>query len=169
LTYRPPAAVDDGVDSKANEALEEDKLKKTLAVLVLTLSLAPLARAADLQAELMAVEKMLWTAWGKKDGEPFKKFLTADAVEIVAATTPAAGRDAIVKDITTLPCELRSFAHQDPKLRKLTKDVVVLSYTATQDATCSGKKMPPKVFSTAIYVLQKGKWMQTQYQETPLD
>jgi hypothetical protein len=29
--------------------------------------------------------------------------------------------------------------------------------------------MPPKVFSTSICVLRNGKWMQTQYQETPLD
>lgn len=144
-------------------------MKKTLAVLLLTLSFAPFAQAADLQAELMAVEKALWTAWGKKDGEPFKKHLTADALEMVASTTPAFGRDAIVKDITTMPCELRGFTHADPKLRKISKDVVVLSYTATQDATCSGKKMPPKVFSTSIYVQQKGKWLQTQYQETPLD
>ena len=32
----------------------------------------------------MATEKALWTAWGKKDGEPFKKALTADAVKVVA-------------------------------------------------------------------------------------
>jgi uncharacterized protein (TIGR02246 family) len=143
-------------------------MKKILA-LTLALAFAPLAMAADLQADLMAIEKSLWTAWGKKDGEPFKKSLTADAVEVVAGTTPTFGRDAVVKDITSLPCELRSFAHQDARLRKLAKDVVILSYTATQDATCSGKKMPPKVFATSVYVLQKGKWMQTQYQETPLD
>jgi hypothetical protein len=64
---------------------------------------------------------------------------------------------------------LRSFAHKDAKLRRLSQDVVVLSYTATQYATCAGKKMPPKVYATSIYVKQKGKWMQTQYQETPFD
>jgi hypothetical protein len=66
----------------------------------------------------MAIEKNLWTAWGKKDGEPFKKILTADAVEVVAGTAPVIGRDAIIKDITSLPCELRSFAHKDAKLRR---------------------------------------------------
>jgi uncharacterized protein (TIGR02246 family) len=98
----------------------------------------------------MAIEKNLWTAWGKKDGEPFKNILTADAVEVVAGTAPVVGRDAIIKDITALPCELRSFAHKDAKLRRLSPDVVVLSYTATQDATCDGKKMPPKVYATSI-------------------
>jgi Domain of unknown function (DUF4440) len=144
-------------------------MKGLIASVVLLLGIAPLAAAADLQAELMAQEKMLWTAWGKKDGEPFKKHLTADAVEIIAGAAPATGLDAIVKDITTHRCELKSFAHQNPKLRKLGADVLVLTYTATQDTTCGGAKMPAKVFATVIYVRQKGKWMQTQYQETPID
>ena len=144
-------------------------MQRALATLALTLAFTPFAMAADLQADLMAIEKNLWTSWGKKDGEPFRKSLTADAVEMVAGTAPTIGRDAIAKDITSMPCELRSFAHSDARLRKLSKDVVILSYTATQDATCAGKKMPPKVFATSVYVLQKGKWMQTQYQETPID
>jgi uncharacterized protein (TIGR02246 family) len=143
-------------------------MKRLLAMLMLFV-FAPLAAAADLQTELMAQEKSLWTAWAKKDAAPFKKLLTADAVEIIAGTAPATGLDAIVKDITSHNCEMKSFAHQNPKLRKLGADVVVLTYTATQDTTCEGKKLPAKVFATTIYVRQKGKWMQTQYQETPLD
>ena len=57
----------------------------------------------------------------------------------------------------------------DGKLRNVNKDVVILSYTATQDTTCAGKKMPPKVFSRSVYVQQQGKRVQTQYQETPID
>ena len=83
-------------------------------------------------------------------------------MEVVAGTAPVVGRDAIIKDISSLPCELRSFAHKDVKLRRLSPDVVVLSYTATRDATRDGKKVPPKVYATSIYVKQKGKWMQTQ-------
>lgn len=144
-------------------------MKRLFAALVLAIGLVPPAMAADLQTELMAQEKSLWTAWARKDGEPFKKHLTADAVEIIAGTAPATGLDAIVKDITSHNCEMKSFAHQNPRLRKLGADVVVLTYTATQDTTCDGKKLPAKLFATVIYVRQKGKWMQTQYQETPLD
>ena len=53
-------------------------------------------------------------------------------------------------------------------MHKLGADVVLLSYTATQDATCEGQKMPPKVYSSSIDVRQKGKWMMTHYQETPI-
>lgn len=165
-----PAPPHDDIRRLADKPTEGDtRMKGLIATLVLLLGLAPLAVAADLQAELMAQEKMLWTAWGKKDGEPFKKHLTADAVEIIAGAAPAIGLDAIVKDITTHTCEIKSFAHQNPKLRKLGADVLVLTYTATQDTTCGATKLPTKVFATVIYVRQKGKWMQTQYQETPID
>jgi hypothetical protein len=144
-------------------------MKRLFATLVLLLGLAPLAVAADLQAELVAVEKSDWTAWGKKDAAVVKKIATVDAVSIIAGVAPAIGRDAIIKETTTHTCEMKSFAIQNPKLRKLGADVAVLTYTATQDTTCDGKKLPAKLFSTAIYVQQKGKWMKTQYQETPID
>jgi len=144
-------------------------MKKLAAALLLLFALTPPAMAADLQAELMAIEKTLWTAWGKKDGEPFKKHLTADIVEVIAGAVPVVGRDALVKEVTTMSCELKGFAHKDARLRRLGTDVVVLSYTSTQDATCDGKPLPPKVYSAAIYVKQKGKWLQTHYQETPID
>jgi uncharacterized protein (TIGR02246 family) len=144
-------------------------LKIILATLTFALAMVPLPAAADLQADLLAMEKTMWTAWGKKDGTPFKTMLTADAVEVVAGTAPVVGRDAIVKSVTTLPCELKSFAFADGKLRKVSADVAIVSYTATQDATCEGKKLPPKLHSTAIYVKQKGKWLQTSYQETPIE
>ncbi len=144
-------------------------MRRLFAALLLACGLVPLAMAADLQVDLLAIEKGLWTAWGKKDGAPFKTALAVDAVQIVAGTAPIVGRDAVVQVVTTLPCELKRFAFQDARLRKLGTDVVALSYVATQDATCEGKKLPPKIQSTSIYVQQKGKWLQTHYQETPLD
>jgi hypothetical protein len=61
-------------------------MRKVFAMVFCTLALAAPAMAAGLQAELMAMEKVFWTAWGKKDGEPFKKHLTADAVEMYQET-----------------------------------------------------------------------------------
>jgi uncharacterized protein (TIGR02246 family) len=117
----------------------------------------------------MAQEKMLWAAWAKRDGEPFKKVLAQDAMEVIAGTRPAVGRDAIVKDITSHTCETKSFALQDPRLRMLSADVALLTYTATQDTICGKDKLPPKVLATSIRVKQQGKWMQVHYQETPIE
>jgi uncharacterized protein (TIGR02246 family) len=144
-------------------------MHKFVAVSFLLLTLVPPVAAADLKSDLMAREKAFWTAWGKKDGAAFKTGLTADAVEVVAGYGPIAGRDAIAKSISALPCELRSFDFKDPTLRRLSSTVVILSYTATQDATCDGKKMPPKLHAMSVYVKQSGKWKNANYQETPID
>lgn len=141
-------------------------MNTVLAIALLTSVVVPPAMAQDLKAELMAIEHSLWTAWGKKDAGPIERRLTEDAVQLVAGTAPVAGRDAIANVIKTLPCELRSFNHQDATLRQLTPDVMILSYTATQDASCEGKPLPPKVRATSVYVRQKGTWLQASYQET---
>jgi len=141
---------------------------KTFAIVLLMGLAASPAQAQGLKADLMAIEHRLWTAWGKKDAGPTQRQLTEDAVQLVAGTAPVTGRDAIADAIKTLPCELRNFSLQDTDLRRLTSDVVVLSYTATQDSSCEGKPLPAKVRATAIYVRQKGDWLQASYQETPL-
>ena len=144
-------------------------MSKLFAVPVLLFAFASGALAADLKEDLLSTEKALWTAWGKKDGQLVGKHLTPDSVQVVAGTAPVVGRDNIVKSTATLPCELRSFAFSDATLRRLAATVAVLSYTATQDASCEGKKLPPKIRSTAIYVQQGGKWLVASYQETPLE
>lgn len=144
-------------------------MRKLLAAVLLLYGLSPFALAADLTEELLAMEKTLWTAWSKKDGEPFKKALAADALQIVAGVKPLAGREAIIKEVTSHGCVVKGFAFQDPKLRKLGAEAAVLNYVATQDASCGAQKLPPKVMATSIYVKQKGKWTNVQYQETPID
>ena len=60
------------------------------------------------------------------------------------------------------------FDFQVINVRQLADDVAVLSYVATQDASCGGEKLPPKVYATSVYVRHEGKWLSTNYQETPL-
>ena len=140
-----------------------------LVVSFLLVSLAPVVVAADLKGDLMAREKAFWTAWGKKDGAAFKTGLTADAVEVVAGYGPITGRDAIAKAISSLPCDLKSFDLKDATLRRVSSTVAILTYSATQDTTCEGKKMPPKLYSTSVYTLKSGKWLNAHYQETAVD
>ena len=145
-------------------------MKTAIATLLpLMLAVAAVPASAGLQEDLVAMEKANWTAWGKADGEAFRKNLSEDAVQVVAGTEPLAGRDAIVKEISANTCVLKTFDFKDVKLRQLTPDVAILSYTATQDTTCDGTKLPPKVHSTAIYVKKDGKWLNANYQETPLE
>ena len=144
-------------------------MKSMIAILVLIFSVGSPAMAGNLQEELVAVEKSLWTAWGAKNGEVVRKHSTEDAVQIVAGTGMFVGRDAIAADIAGHDCELERFAFHDVKLRQPVADVAIVTYTATQDAMCDGKKLPARIQSTSVYVRQGGEWLQTSYQETPID
>jgi uncharacterized protein (TIGR02246 family) len=132
---------------------------------ILMFALASVAVAEDLQSELTALEKSLWTAASKKDPAPFRKVVTDDAVQVTAGGM-LTGKEAIIKD--QMSCELRSFALHDVQIHQLTPDVVALHYTATQDATCNGEKSPSKVASTAIWQKQNGKWVNPVYHSTPI-
>lgn len=145
-------------------------MKHSIAALLFASVIAmPLTAEADLKEDLVAKAKRMWVAWGKADGKVFEEQLTEDAVQIVAGTGMVSGRDAIVKEVSAGGCELRGFEFERTKLRKLSKDIAVLSYTATQDAVCGENKLPPKVQSTSIYVKKKKEWKLIRYQETPID
>jgi uncharacterized protein (TIGR02246 family) len=143
-------------------------MKSIVAMLVLMLTTTTGAVAGDLKDDLLAIEKSSWTAWSNKNGQFFKDVLTADAVQAVAGAGVTSGRDKIVADVSSHTCVVKSFSFADPKLNKLGDDAAVISYIATQDATCDGKALPAKVYSSAIYVRKDGKWRCTHYQETPL-
>ena len=74
-----------------------------------------------------------------------------------------------IADVSSHNCQMKEFELSDSNLRQVSPDVAILTYTATQDTTCGGQKMPAKVYSTAVYVRQDGKWRSTSYQETALE
>src|SRR5215210_4606183 len=86
---------------------------------------ASFAVAADLQADLMANEKAMWTAWGKKDLEPFKKLTSADYVSVVGNRAPIVGQEGYLKYVRSHSCELRNISLQDATMQRLGKDVAV--------------------------------------------
>ena len=132
------------------------------------LTLAAPAAAKDLRGDLMANEKLFWDAWGKRDPAPFRKSLTVDAAQIVAGAAPLAGREAIAKSIAGHSCQIRGFSFSDSSVRMLSSTVALLNYSATQDATCEGTTLPPKLRVTSIWVRQGKMWRNANYQETPV-
>ena len=145
-------------------------MKHSFAALLFASVIAmPLTVGADLKEDLVAKSKRMWVAWGKADSKVFEEQLTEDAVQIVAGTGMVSGRDAVVKEVSAGGCELKGFEFERIELLKLSKDIAVLSYTATQDAVCGENKLPPKVQSTSIYVKKKKEWKLIHYQETPID
>lgn len=141
--------------------------RSQIACLILVGSLAGGAIAGQVEDRVLAKEKSLWAAWQKHDGEAFRKAVTADSVQVITNTAPIVGRDAVVKSMIDPDCTLKSFSLSDEKAHRLAPNVIMLTYIATQDGTCGKETLVPKVRSTAIYVLEKGEWLERYYQETP--
>lgn len=48
----------------------------------------------------------------------------------------------------------------------LDKDTMLMTYTAAQDATCSGKKQSGKVIAASVWQKKNGKWVSPFHQAT---
>lgn len=142
-------------------------MKPSHAVWLLVVLFANPALAGPVEDQVLAKEKSLWAAWQKRDGEAFRKAVTADSVQIITNTAPLVGRDAIVKAMADPDCTLRTYSLADESAHRLAPNVIMLTYVAKQDGACGSEPLTPKVRSTAIYVLQKGQWLERYYQETP--
>ena len=145
-------------------------MKTLLAALMLVVAAVPPAVAADdLQENLLAREKVFWTAWGNKDSGPTRKETVESFVQVVAGVGMTEGREAAAKVIETHNCVMKSFEFSDANLRRPAPDVAILTYVATQDTSCGGQKLPKKVFVSSTWVKRDGEWKGFQYQETPID
>jgi hypothetical protein len=141
--------------------------------LVSTIALAVLMSAVPMFAENnQAVEKSLkaneqagWQAWKDKDPKAFQEMVPDDVVNIADGMVER-GKQAILKDLSSGACSVNSFSLSDFSFQWIDKDAVMLTYTATQDATCNGKKQPGKVIASSLWVKKGGKWMSPFHQET---
>jgi hypothetical protein len=127
----------------------------------------PLLFGQDVKSTVTSIEKSLWEAWKTHQIKPFEQFLTADTVNVTSQGLTA-GKEAVIKDMTANPCEVRNYSLSDWQFHEVSSDTVILTYKAKQDATCRGSKVPAEVLATAVYVKKNGKWMAASYQETPM-
>jgi len=144
-------------------------MKYSLTIFALAFALSSFAQAGDLQADLIANEKALWTAFAKKDAEAFKKHLAPDVVNVEANLAPMIGVDAYLKRVNSGNCELHSVEMQDVKMTRLSTDVVALSFIATSNLVCDGKREPPRQAVTSIWQQQNGKWVNRIYHSSRID
>ena len=143
-------------------------MKSTLVALLLALAVVSSSMAAGLKEEIVAIEKDSWKAYANHDAKAYGETMTDDAVVAGASGDIMTGKQEILADVSNNPCSVKSFDLADTKLRQLSADIAILTYNLTQDVTCGGEKLPAKIFATAIYIRQGGKWRWTSYQETTL-
>ena len=81
----------------------------------------------------------------------------------------ARGKQQALNSLAGTDCTVNSFSLSDFSYLWLDKDTVIMTYTATQDATCSGKKQAGKVIAASVWQKQGGKWVSPFHQETTAD
>ena len=156
--------------------------KRLPLVIVLTFFLASLAYAqeatpspspapkpamsrAQSQRTIIATEKKLWEAWKNRNFKTFRANLSADSIMI--SDMGVADKTTAVKDLESTPCEVKSYELSDIKVMFLNSSAALVTYKATQDATCGGQALPAAVWASSAYVMRGGKWMAASHQETP--
>jgi hypothetical protein len=60
-----------------------------------------------------------------------------------------------------------AFSLANFKFVVLDKNAVLLTYTATQDAICGGKKAPTTLQVAVNYVQRGGRWLEAMYMQAP--
>src|SRR6266480_1106337 len=125
----------------------------------------PAMSRAQIRGRIIATEKKLWEGWKNKDAKPFKANLAADSVMI--GETGVAAKADIVKEIASMPCEVKSFELSEFKTTFLNSGTVLLTYKGVADGACAGTALPT-VWASSVYVNRGGRWLAASHQETPV-
>src|ERR1700693_3309371 len=104
---------------------------------------------ATVEKALESKEKIGWQAWKDHDAKPLEP-MNPDNVLVVADGGILKGKEQVLKSTSDAGCAVNSFSLSDFSYMWLDKDTVIMTYTATQDATCEGKKQGGKVLAASI-------------------
>ena len=139
-------------------------------VVAVALVLTPWSARAqdDLVKTLSSIEKSLWEGWKNREAEPFRKHLVENALTI-GGWGVEAGKQKAIQMIESDVCDVESYSHSDWAVHRVADNVAILTYRATQNATCEGEKIPEKIVASSTYVQKDGIWMSASYHETPIE
>jgi hypothetical protein len=120
---------------------------------------------AAAEKALQSNEQAGWQAWKDHDAKSVEGMTPENAVNIADGTV-VKGKQQVLKSMVDPGCTVNSFSLSDFSYLWLDKNTTVMTYTANQDATCSGKKQVGKVIATTVWQKQNGNWMSAFHQET---
>jgi hypothetical protein len=120
---------------------------------------------ATVEKALESKEKAGWQAWKDHNPKLVEEFISDNTINIADGEV-SKGKQQVLKSITDPGCVVNSFSLSAFSYIWLDKETVVMTYAATQDATCEGKKQAAKVLATSIWQKKGGKWLSPFHQET---
>ena len=120
---------------------------------------------AVVEKVLEAKEHASWQAWKDHDIKPIQDMIPENYVGI-ADGGMAKGKQQLLNGTASQDCKVNSFSLSGFSYLWLDKTTVMMIYTATQDATCAGKKQPQKVIASSLWQKTVEGWMMRFHQET---
>ena len=125
----------------------------------------PAMTKAQSQRLIISTERKLWEAWKNGDIKVFQANLSKDSVMI--GDSGVSNKETALKELGSVQCKVTSYALSDIKVTFLNNDAALMTYKATEDATCGGQAVPPTVWASSTYVKRGGRWFAASHQETP--
>ena len=126
----------------------------------------PLGASDDAATVLPKIEASLWEGWKAHDAAPFDKYL-AEGTLNTGGSGLTVGKAKAIADIKSADCAVASFTLGEMTVHRFGDATAILTYQASQDATCRGEKVPAKVNVTSVWVKQGDNWLEASYHESP--
>jgi hypothetical protein len=120
---------------------------------------------AAVEKALEANEQAGWQSWKDHNPKPIEATIPDNTINIADGTLEK-GKQQVLNGFTSSGCDVKSFSLSNFSYLWLDKNTVLMTYSATQDATCSGKKQAGKVIASSLWQNKGGKWVSPFHQET---
>jgi hypothetical protein len=150
--------------------IQEDEMRRlSLAAMIFTLFIPGVElfsqAHAGVEKVLEAKEQTSWQAWKDHDPKSIADMTPENYVGIADGAV-AKGKEQLLSGTASQDCKVNSFSLSGFSYLWLDKTTVMMIYTATQDATCAGKKQPQKVIASSLWQKTVEGWMMRFHQET---
>jgi ketosteroid isomerase-like protein len=124
------------------------------------------AAAAPSKETLLSLERNAFEAWKNKDAKFWETYIS----DRFATVTPMGKVDkaAVLKHFASDDCDVKSYSLADEQLKQLGSDAAIITYKATADATCGGKKQPASTWVATILVRDGEQWKAAFHGESPI-
>jgi len=136
---------------------------------VMGLAVTPPAALSDDAATIAAINASstaLDDAFERQDAEKIRSLMTPDHLAITSYYGAPMGFDEQMK---TLPdIEMDQTIKSDVTVTLLGPDAALRSFIVDMKGSYKGKPLPSRMFITETLVRRDGKWLERQYQTTPL-
>lgn len=144
------------------------RLPVTIAIAALAMASPAAAQPkdADVESQLIDLEKQSWVAWQNMDADFWSRFLSNDHIEL-NGYVGITGKQDVIRGIASKACKVASYKIDHFSFRQIDPRTAVLVYRAEQDTMCGSVRVPSPVWATSLYQQRNGRWLNVLYEHTP--